>query len=151
MTQTVDLLLKPSARAHQWLFWLHALPLVLLPMAMSLSEPVMLALVFGIGLSWVWLRRHPAFGYGPRAWVRILAHSEGRWTLESAMRERVEGALLGDSYVQPWILILNFRGADGRRCTRILFGDEAEDEALRRLRARLAASTGEASGPEKSA
>lgn len=151
MTPTVDLLLKPSARAHQWLFWLHALPLVLLPMAMSLSEPVMLVVVFGIGLSWVWLRRHPAFGYGPRAWVRMVANSEGGWTLQRASGERVEGALLDDSYVQSWILILNFRSTDGRRCTRILLGDEAEDEALRRLRVRLAAGTGETASPENSA
>lgn len=150
MPQTVDLILKPSARAHHWLFWLHVIPLVLLPMSMRVSEPVMLALVIGIGLSWVWLRRHPAFGYGPRAWVRIVANADGRWTLERANRERVESALLGDSTVQSWLLILNFRDVEGRRYTRILLGDEAPGEALRRLRARLAAGPTDA-GPETSA
>lgn len=150
MAQTVDLILKPSARAHYGLFWLHAIPLVLLPMAMDLAEPVMLVLVFAIGLSWVWLRRHPVFGYGPRAWTRIVANAEGRWTLERANRERVEAELLGDSTVQSWILILNFRSAEGRRCTRILLGDEAPEESLRRLRARLAAGSGGA-GPATAA
>lgn len=149
MPQTVDLILKPSARAHQWLFWLHAIPLALLPVSMRFSEPVMLALVVVIGLSWVWLRRHPAFGHGPRAWVRIVANPDGRWTLERAKRERVEAVLLGDTYVQSWILILNFRSAEGGRCTRIVMGDEAEEDALRRLRARLAAGPADA-GPETS-
>lgn len=139
MSPSVDLLLKPSARAHHLLFWLHILPLVLLPMAMG-GGPAMIAIAFGIALSWVWLRRHAAFGHGPRALVRIVGNVDGRWTLQRGNRERIDDAqVLGDSYVQSRILILNFRTSEGRRCTRILLGDEAPPDALRRLRARLMA------------
>lgn len=150
MQPTVDLVLQPSARAHHVLFWLHALPLVLLPMAMQ-SGPKMIVVAFGIALSWIWLRRHPAVGHGPRAVVRILANAEGRWTLERRNRERIDATLMGDTYVQSWILILAFRGTDGRRCTRILLGDEATPEALRRLRARLAAGADADAGPPQAA
>lgn len=142
---TVDIRLKPSARAHHLLFWLHVMPLVLLPMAMG-SGAAMVAVAFGVALSWVWLRRHAAFGYGPRAVVRVLANADGRWTLENRDGERVEAELLSDTYVQPWVLILNFRAANGRRRTRILLGDETTPEALRRLRARLAAGDSKVAG-----
>lgn len=146
MPPSVDLLLKPSLRAHHVLFWMHMLPLVLLPMAMQ-SGATIIAIAFGVALSWVWLRRHPAFGYGPRAVVRIIGNADGRWTLERGNRERLDDAeLLGDSYVQSWILMLTFRSSDGRRCMRILLGDEAAPEALRRLRARLAAGLAGAEG-----
>lgn len=144
---TVDLLLKPSARAHQWLFWLHTAPLVLLPMAMR-EGPWMVALAFGIALSWVWLRRHPAFGFGPRALVRIIAHADGRWTLENPSRKALAAQLLGDSFVRPWLMVLNFRSEDGRRRTRIVLGDETTPEALRRLRVRLAQGPSESVAPE---
>ena len=137
-TPSVDLVLKPSARAHHLLFWLHVLPLALLPAAME-SGSAMLGVAFAIALSWVWLRRHPAFGYGPQALVRITADTEGRWSLQPRSGQRQDSELLADSYVQSWIIVLNFRDAEKRRRTRVLLGDETSPEALRRLRVRLAA------------
>lgn len=137
MSQAVDLQLRPSARAHHLLFWLHVLPLALLPAAMQ-TGPAMLAVAGVIGLSWLWVRRHPAFGYGPRAILRIVSDPEGRWSLQNSAGTRLSAELLDDSTVLSSILILNFRSGDGRRRTRVLLGDEAPPEALRRLRARLA-------------
>ncbi|MGQ0697791.1 MAG: protein YgfX [Panacagrimonas sp.] len=147
MPQAVELVLKPSSRAHHVLFWLHALPLVLLPIAME-SSPIMLCVAAGIGLSWVWLRRHPAFGYGPRALLRIACDAEARWSAQSRDGKRLDVELLGDSYVQSWIIVLNFRDANGRRRTRVLLGDETTPEAFRRLRVRLAAGISKPSQTE---
>ncbi|MGQ0621705.1 MAG: hypothetical protein ACT4QA_17610 [Panacagrimonas sp.] len=135
---TVDLSLRSSALAHQILFWLHVLPLVLLGFS-GAPGAAGVGVAFGIALSWVWLRRHPAFGHGPKAITRLTWHADGRWTLHFGARS-VDAELLGSSYVHTALLILNFR-AGTRRHTRILFGDEAAGDALRRLRARLATTS----------
>mgnify|MGYP000365566617 CR=1 FL=1 len=133
MTDSLDLQLEPSMRAPQWLFWLRALPLVVLPLAMRGGWPL-LAVAGSIGLSWLWLRRHPVFGHGPRALVRLLAQTDGAWRLRERSGREVQARLLDDSYVQSLILVLNFRDEAGRRRTRVLLGDEIPAEALRRLR-----------------
>lgn len=133
---TVDLTLRPSARAVRLLFWLHGAPLVLLPFAMQPGMP-MLLIAAAMAASWFWLRRHPSFGHGPRALTRLIWHAEGHWSLMRGSAQAAEAELLGNTYVQSWILILNFRTGEGRRYTRILFGDDLPADALRRLRARL--------------
>lgn len=146
MSQAVDLVLKPSARAHHLLFWVHVLPLALLPMAME-SSPWMIGVALAIGLSWVAVRRHPAFGYGPRAIIGIACDPEGRWSIRNRAAQRLDAELLGDSSVLGGILILNFRDSTGRRRTRVLLGDETTPEALRRLRARLSAGSPKPADP----
>lgn len=143
---TVDLALRPSMRAHHLLFWTHAGSLLLLTLAMEPGIAMML-IAAGIALSWVWLRRHPAFGHGPRALTRVTWHTDGRWSIQQDRGPLLDAELLGDSYRQSALLILNFRTTDGRRRTRILFGDEAPPDPLRRLRARLQAWTAETSQP----
>lgn len=138
MSTAVDLALRPSARAHHLLFWVHVLPLALLPAAMQ-SGPWMVAVALAIGLSWVSVRRHPAFGYGPRAIQHIGCSPDGHWSIANAQGKRLDAELLGDSTLLAGVLIVNFRDASWRRRTRVLLGDEAAPDALRRLRARLAA------------
>ena len=134
----VDVELKPSHRAHQFLFWVHVVPLVLLPLTME-TGTAMLIIAAGIAVSWFWLRRHPVFGFGPRAVIRVHAHGDGRWSIENPARKPAEAELLGNSYVHPRLLILNFRLPSGQSRTRIILGDEAPEDVLRRLRARLSA------------
>lgn len=143
----LDLALRPSARAHHLMFWLHVLPLGLLPMAME-SGPWMIGVASLIGLSWVSVRRHAAFGYGPHAIVRISVDPESRWSIVNVHGKRLEAELLGDGVAWSWLLILNFRDVDGRRRTRVLLGDETTAEGLRRLRARLHGDvSGKVEGP----
>lgn len=149
MADALDLPLKPSALAHRWLFWLHALPLVTLPLAMA--QDLMLVLIAGaIALSWLRLRRHPAFGYGPRALVRLQALPDGGWRLYTAAGRSFDARLQDDTYRQPWLLVLNFRDVrDGRRWSRALLGDETTEEGLRRLRQRLSLPPREPSEPSE--
>lgn len=136
---TVDLALRPSARAHFGLFALHVVPLAALPLAMD-SGAAMVGVACAIGASWLWLRRHPAFGYGPKALRRIVWREDGGWSVtRSGEREPRAATLRGDSTVWSAAIVLNFDLQPSGRATRILLGDEADPEALRRLRARLAA------------
>ena len=133
---TIDLALRPSMRALQWLFVLHVVPVALLPFAMRPGTPLML-LVGAFGLSWLWLRRHPAFGFGKRALQRLTWQADGSWLVQDAEGRKAEAELLSSSYVHTRMLVLNFQLKSGGRRTRVLLGDELEPDLLRRLRARL--------------
>ncbi len=133
---SLDLSPRPSVRAVAWVSALHmaAIALVLL------SAPpkwVGLGMALLFLLSWFSLRRHPAFGYGPRALTHLILHAEGGWTVESARGGREDAELLGSSVVQSWIMVLNFRLKQGGKRTRVLVGDELDVDPMRRLRARL--------------
>lgn len=133
---TIEFEPGPSARAVIALFWVHTLPLALV-LATPLQGPVMAGLALVVGGSWLWLRRHPAFGFGPRALVKLRWAAEGEWTLAAARGERLLGRLSGSSVVLGPVLILNFDIDGGGRRTRILMGDETPPEIQQRLRARL--------------
>lgn len=132
---SLDLSPRPSVRAVAWLSALHMAAIVLV----VLSAPpkwVGLGLSLLFLVSWFSLRRHPVFGYGPRALTHLIWHAEGGWTVESA-RGRDDAELLNGSVVQSWIMVLNFRLKQGGKCTRVLVGDELNADQMRRLRARL--------------
>jgi len=134
---TIDLALRPSGRALAWLFALHAGVLALTLAAVPPGAP-MVALAAGVAASWFWTRRHPAFGHGPRALARLTWQADGSWRVQDAAGRASEAELLGDSLVHDALLVLNFRLKDGVRRSRAVLGDEADEESLRRLRARLA-------------
>jgi toxin CptA len=135
---TLDLSPRPSLRAVVGLSLLHmaAVGLMVLAHLPKWGSLVMSLLLLA---SWFTLRRHPAFGYGPKALTHLILHAEGGWTVENARGERFEAELLGSSVAQSWIIVLNFRLKQGGSRSRVLVGDELEADALRRLRARLLA------------
>lgn len=133
---TIDLAPRPSMRALKLLFFLHVIPVALLPFAIEPGTPLVL-LVAAIGLSWFWLRRHAVLGFGKSALVRLVWHGDGAWTVTDGGGARLKARLLPNSIVHPRMLLLNFRSETGLRRSRLLLGDELEPEALRRLRARL--------------
>lgn len=136
---TIDLQLRPSLRVLKLLFVLHLVPVGILPFAMQPGQPMIL-LAAAFAVSWLWLRRHPVFGYGQRALVRLTWPAEGGWTLREQSGLSAEAELLGNSYVHPRLMVLNFKLKDGTRRSRALFGDEATPAQLQRLRARLSAA-----------
>lgn len=133
---TTDLNLRPSFRAHRFLFILHLLAIALVLAAMSPGLP-MLLLAAAFGASWLWLRRHAAFGFGHRALVRLVWQADGQWLVVDSSGNRAEADLLGNSCVHSRLMVLNFRLKTGKRRTRVVLGDELGADPLRRLRARL--------------
>ena len=137
---SIDLAPQPSLRALKILFALHVVAIVLLLVAVPPGAPMML-LAAAFGLSWFSLRRHPAFGYGPKALTRLTWHGDGKWTVHNTAGSS-EAELLPASYVHPKLLVLNFRTGTGKRRTRVLVGDELPEDQLRQLRARLSLGSG---------
>lgn len=134
---TIELTLRPSLRALTWLFWIHGVVLALALVAMP-PGPGMVAMAGAVGLSWLWTRRHPVFGHGHRALARLVWHADGTWRVHDGSGASHEADLLGNSLVHDHLLVLNFRATSGDLRSRAILGDEADEESLRRLRARLA-------------
>ncbi len=134
---TLELRLVPSVRAVRCVFVLHAAAISL----MFLAQPpklVGLALALLLLVSWQRLRRSAIAGYGPKALTHLIWHADSAaWAIETSSGEREEAELLGSSVVWPLLIVLNFAPRNGKRVTRALLGDEADAEAMRRLRARL--------------
>lgn len=123
-------------RALRAAFALHLACLGLL-LAAQPPAPWLVALAAAFGASWLWTRRHPALGFGPRAWTRWIWHADGGWTLQRGDGPARDGELRDDAIVHgPW-LVLRVRLQDGATATRVLLGDELPAETMRRLRARL--------------
>ncbi len=133
---TVELRLLPSVRLLKIVSTLHMLPLVALPFAMQ-PGLAMWALIAAFAGSWLWLRRHPAFGFGKAALVRLTWHEDDRWTVHQANGVQHTARLRPDSSRHPQLLILRYALQDGGTRTRLIAGDETDPESLRRLRARL--------------
>ena len=99
--------------------------------------PAMWTLIAGFALSWFWLRRHPTFGFGPKALVRLTWHGDESWTLHEAGGAQHTATLRGDSTRHPYALLLRYAIQGGGLRSRLIAGDECDAESLRRLRARL--------------
>lgn len=132
----VELQLKPSLKLLKVVSTLHILPLAVLPFAMQ-PGPAMWLLIAAFAGSWFWLRRHPAFGYGPRALVRLTWHADDSWTLHESGGVQHSAQLKGDSSRHPQWLVLRYALKGGGTRTRLIAGDETDAESLRRLKARL--------------
>jgi len=63
--------------------------------------------------------------------------SAGEWTLFLANGDEPAAQLKASSYLQPWLVVLNFSTSRFRRHTLILLPDAIDPERLRRLRVRL--------------
>lgn len=133
---TIELAPRASVRALTILFWLHVGVLAVL-LAVLRPGGGMAGFAAVVMLSWILTRRHPAFGFGKNALVRMTWNGDGTWSLKDARGARWDAELLGNSVVHERLLVLNFRLQDGDRRTRIFLGDELEAEQFRRLRARL--------------
>lgn len=132
---TVDIALGHSVRGVAALSLLHAGVLILLMLAMPDGAGMAVAAA-GVAASWLYARRHPALGFGRHAPRRLLWREDGSWKLAFADGELQPAELLPMSVVRGPVAVLRFR-ADGRRVSRVLLGDEADSEMLRRLRMRL--------------
>lgn len=133
---SLDLSPRPSVRAVVSMSLLHMAAITLIVLA-HLPKWEALGMALLLLASWLTLRRHAAFGYGPRALNHLILHAEGGWTVESARDGRQDAELLGSSVAQSWIIVLNFRLKQGGKRSRVLVGDELDADVLRRLRARL--------------
>ncbi len=62
---------------------------------------------------------------------------QNRWLLQQANGETFTAELLLNSYIHPWLCVLNFRNQYGKRQSLVILPDRIDGESFRRLRVRL--------------
>jgi hypothetical protein len=115
------------------------LAFVILTLAVLSGSPLPLLLrllavaVFAAAARRVWLRRSE-LGGGP---VHLVWDGGQRWWWSQRGTER-QLRLLGNSYLSPRLVVLNFRGVEsGRRCSLVLLPASIGEEQFRRLLVRF--------------
>jgi hypothetical protein len=124
---TSRILLRLLLFAH-----LGALLLCLLP---GFSPLIRLVIMLSVILSLLLVFRR---FYSGSTFKWLQWDEQGIWVLCRHDGRQLDAELLPDSYVSPYLVILNLRCLDGTRCpSQLLLPDSLDKETFRRLRVRL--------------
>lgn len=104
--------------------------------ATSLNFWTKAVLMLGLGMSWAWSIWWHLWHRGD-AIIEAVLDANGAWWVSTARRAAVSATLGQESLVQPFLTVLNFKLADGRRRSLVLFDDNCDAEAFRLVRVRL--------------
>lgn len=83
---------------------------------------------------------------GPAAIVHLTWDAQDNWILRRRDGVEQRAELLGDSLLLPFLVVLNFKPANGRRLSVAVLGDCLPAERFRQLRARLRISSAPSAG-----
>ena len=140
MENRIEPLLLRPAFSRMLTIWLLALHLPGLLVLWQLQMPWLIKLSLGLlqmfYLYWQ-IRRH-LLRNTPQAIREVRLDADGAWWLITHSGARLRAELLPDSFVKPWLLVLNFR-TGSRVFTRsiILPSDSLDPDLARRLRIHL--------------
>lgn len=127
-----------SSRILVFVFFVfHALAIVTL---FFLALPLIVLFVLGLLLLYNLLRSiyQHAMCRAKKSIVRIIWEDNGKWYIVRRSGEKVRVEFQGDSFVSPWLTVLNFKVPEKWFSQSvILSSDNVNMEAHRRLRVRL--------------
>lgn len=124
---TSKILLRLLLFAH-----VGALLLCLLP---GFAPLIRLVIVLSVCSSWLLVVRR---FYSGRPFKWLQWDETGIWVLCRHDGRQRDAELLPDSYLSPYLIILNLRFLDGSRCpSQLLLWDSLDKDTFRRLRVRL--------------
>lgn len=106
--------------------------LILLVMPLWVEIPLVIIVLVNFSIT---LRKH-VLRAGNWEIVEILWDKQGRWYIAGKDGFMNTCKLMPSTYVSTWLVILNFKGNDGRKSV-ILFRDALDSETFRELRVRL--------------
>ena len=72
-----------------------------------------------------------------RAVHNLVWQDQDQWQLENSSGEFVNAKLLGSSYVNPWLIVLNFKPKSGRMLPVVIMPDSVDSTTFRRLGIKL--------------
>lgn len=140
--------LKPSRMLAGAAVCLHGGALLMIPW-LPVSGWLVALLMSVVVISSVHMLAGPTLRVRSKAIVAVQWRGDGSWRLRTRDGEEREARLLADSYVHPWLTVLNFRVSGcvyGRRCSLVLLPDSLEPERFRQLRVRLRLEGASAAG-----
>jgi toxin CptA len=147
-TYATPLRLEPgvSRRLDGFLALSHSAALAVLPFSGLPSLPVA-ALALSVVLSWLRSRRRGVLRDDPDAIASLVWEAGNRWQLIMRSGKQTGAALRPFVFMQPWLVILDFRRDDGGRARLVLLPDMLDRETFRRLRVRLLIDMKHFAGP----
>ena len=73
-----------------------------------------------------------------RAVTNLIWQQQDQWQLETARGEIINARLMGSSYVNPWLIVLNFKPEEGGRMLPVvIMPDSVDSTTFRRLSVKL--------------
>lgn len=134
--------LKPSFLLLAMLLFMHGGALIWL---MTFVSPLWLKLIVAVAISaslLLQLRRYLLFR-GDRAVTGVLWDGGDEWQLQRAKGEPLNARLLGSSFVNPFLIVLNFKIESSRRMLPVvIMTDSIDSSSFRRLTSKLRRVTG---------
>jgi hypothetical protein len=125
-----------------WLVFINILALLAIwQMQLPLQMKLLLLLLLLIYLIWLVCRHLLALGRHAIKEVRVTG--DGIWQLTMGNGDRLQAQLLPDSFVKPWLMVLNFKTALSITPVRhlVLLADSLEKSQARNLRIYLRQSS----------
>jgi len=106
--------------------------------AFDLNLLIKLFVVTGLIVGFINHTRQYLFKTSKRAIINLIWHDQNQWQLDTASGERVKAKLLGSSFVNPWLIVLNFKPEQGGRMLPVvIMSDGVDSTTFRRLSAKL--------------
>ena len=120
-----------------WLISLHLLGLLVL-WQLQLHLLLKVALSLFLLAYFIWQVRHHLLRNTRSAIREVLLDADGTWRLILNKGTKIEGELLPESFVKPWLVVLNFRtGSWFSTSSMLLPPDSLDPDVARRLRIHL--------------
>jgi hypothetical protein len=125
-----------------WLLVAHALAVLAIWQLQS-NMTVKLILILALTLHFAWTIYRHLLLLGRHAVTEAKVTQEGVWYLTFGNGESQQAQLLPDSFIKPWLIILNFKTAPFRPVKHlVLFKDSLEKSVARNLRIYLKQTKG---------
>ncbi len=132
--------LRIDAGASRYLAWFvfaaHGIGMLAI-LLLSIPFPAKLVLGFLASFSLVYAMRDQVWKTASRAIVAVEYEMANGWTLHTRSGVEISARLLASSFVQSWLVILNFRACGPAWHTLIVPPDAADKDSLRNLRVHL--------------
>lgn len=120
-----------------WLTSLHLLSLLVL-WRLQLHTVLKVFLSLLLLSYFIWQVRHHLLRTTAKAIKQIQLESDGNWWLILNDGSKLSGELLPESFVKPWLVVLNFRtGSWFSTSSMLLLPDSLDPDVARRLRIHL--------------
>lgn len=115
--------------------------------AFDLSLLIKLVLLAALMVGFINHSRRYLLKTGKRAVSTLIWQERDQWQLETVRGETVNAKLLGSSFVNPRLIVLNFKPeAGGRMWPVVIMPDSVDSTTFRRLSVKLRLHGGEAAG-----
>jgi toxin CptA len=111
----------------------------------DLNLAIKLALLAALMVGFIYHTRRYLLKTGKRSVANLVWLEQDHWQLETTRGETVDANLLGSSFVNPWLVVLNFKPeTGGRMWPVVILPDSVDSTTFRRLSVKLRLFGGDA-------